>query len=181
MIHNHSAALPPDAASSPDDDGLHGAPSKTQRKKNMYDLQKLGEALTQYPRESWATLDLPERLQDALTETAHIKKHEARRRHLQYVGKLMRDVDPEPIRAWLKAQQTMPAQEKAYFARLEQWRTRLLADPQALDELHVQFPSINRAAWQKQIAAACHERQNGLAPHHFRALFHDLKNIFATT
>lgn len=180
MNRHHSAVLSPDADPSADDDRAI-VPSKTQRKKAMHDLQKLGEALIQYSQESWTPLNLPERLQDALLEAAHIKKHEARRRHLQYVGKLMRDIDPEPIRIWLAAQQTIPAQEKAHFAHLEQWRARLIATPQALDELCAQFPTINRAVWQKQIAAARHEQQSGQTPRHFRVLFRDLKKLFATT
>ncbi len=163
-----------------DDDAYsEHTPSKTQRKKEMHDVQKLGEALAQYPRAALAPLDLPENLLDALEETARIKKHEARRRHLQYVGKLMRGIDAEPVRAWLTAQQNAPALEKAHYARLEEWRTRLLDDPNALDELCAQFPTINRAAWQKHIAAARSEQQNAQTPHHFRALFRDLKKLFS--
>ncbi|MDR1530397.1 MAG: DUF615 domain-containing protein [Burkholderiales bacterium] len=155
-------------------------PSKTRRKCEMRDVQKLGEALATLSPGELTALDLPERLLDALIETAHIKKHEARRRHLQFIGKLMRDVDPEPIRAWFAQRQIVPALEKARFVHLENWRDRLLEEPQAFDELRAQFPGLDRAAWQQRIAAARNERQSSdKSPHYYRTLFRDLKKLFA--
>ncbi|MDH4181880.1 MAG: DUF615 domain-containing protein, partial [Betaproteobacteria bacterium] len=76
--------------------------SKTRRKQAMHDLQDLGEALVALDPKALAKLDLPERLADAVAQARGITRHEARRRQLQYVGRLMRDVDPAPIRAALE-------------------------------------------------------------------------------
>ena len=79
-----------------------GRPSKTRLKREMEALQDLGETLVGLDRSRLAELDLPERLVDAIELARGITRHEARRRQMQYVGRLMRDVDPAPIRAALE-------------------------------------------------------------------------------
>jgi len=71
-------------------------PSKTRRKQEMHALQDLGEALVALDPQRLASLDLPERLTDAIKLARTVTRHEARRRQLQYIGRLMRDVDAEP-------------------------------------------------------------------------------------
>ena len=83
----------------PDDalaDG-NAAPSKTRRKAEMHALQDLGEAMVRLPADRLAALGLPERLFDAIREARNITRWEARRRQMQFIGRLMRDVDPLPI------------------------------------------------------------------------------------
>ena len=79
-------------------DGQPEAPSKSARKRAMHELQALGEALVALDPARLAKLDLPERLADAIAEVRSMTKHEARRRQLQFIGKLMRDVDADPIK-----------------------------------------------------------------------------------
>src|SRR5438105_8186511 len=76
-------------------------PSKTRRKAEMHALQDLGEALVALSPARLARLSLPERLADAVVEARSITKWEARRRQMQFIGRLMRNVDAEPIRAHL--------------------------------------------------------------------------------
>lgn len=71
--------------------------SKTQRKKAMHALQSLGEALVGLSADQLERLDLPEALHEAVVEASRIRSREARRRQLQYIGRLMRDVDAERI------------------------------------------------------------------------------------
>ncbi|MGH8851286.1 MAG: ribosome biogenesis factor YjgA, partial [Casimicrobiaceae bacterium] len=97
-------------------------PSKTRRKAEMHDRQSLGEELVQLSAARLAALALPERLADAVEQTRAITKHEARRRQLQFIGRLMRDVDPAPIRARLALWGDAPAAEKARLAAVERWR-----------------------------------------------------------
>src|SRR5438128_9573144 len=78
-------------------------PSKTQRKREMHDLQSLGTELVGLSEQQLASIELPERLLDAVMEAKHMTKFEAKRRQMQYIGKIMRDVDPEPIRERLAA------------------------------------------------------------------------------
>ncbi len=127
----------------------------------MHDLQALGEALVGLDRARLAQLGLPERLVDAIDDARGITRHEARRRQLQYVGRLMRDVDPAPIAAALERWSEGPRAEKAQFAALERWRDRLLADDAALDDLVVRYPSADRARVALLVREARHERASG--------------------
>src|SRR6476661_8880938 len=85
-----------------DDPARDAPPSKTRRKHEMHALQDLGEELVSLDPARLRSLDLPERLQDAVLLARTITRHEARRRQMQFIGRLMRDVDPAPLEAALK-------------------------------------------------------------------------------
>jgi len=116
-------------------------------------------------------LSLPEPLVDAIVQARSITKHEARRRQLQYVGRLMRDVDPEPIRAALERIQALPRAERAQFAAAERWRDRLLEDELAVSEFVAAHPGADHVKLVELIREARSERASGRPPHKFRALF----------
>ena len=155
-------------------------PSKSQRKRDMTALQSLGERLVTLDAGRLATLDLPERLIDALALARTLTRHEARRRQMQYIGRLMREVDPVPIEDALARAAYGPAQDKARFAALERWRTRLLEDVGALDAFLKEYPQADRAALAELVARAREERGRAGPPHHQRALFRALKTTLAT-
>src|SRR5688572_32022865 len=104
------------------------APSKTRRKKDMQALQDLGARLVELDASRLASLELPEQLADAIRQLRSITKHEARRRQVQYIGRLMRDVDPGPLRAALDRDRATSHAERARFAAAERWRDRLLEE-----------------------------------------------------
>src|SRR5258706_241507 len=103
-------------------------PSKTELKRVMHELQALGERLIGLNPEQLAAIALPENLHEAVEQARRITKHEARRRQLQYIGRLMRDVDPEPIREKLKVWDGVSIEETARLHRIERWREKLLED-----------------------------------------------------
>jgi len=78
--------------------------SKTKRKKEMLELQQLGIALVELPESQLGTMDIAEALREAVLAAKRITAHEGKRRQLQYIGRLMRDVDPEPIRTIVPGQ-----------------------------------------------------------------------------
>ena len=117
--------------SSPTDDAA-ARPSKTQQKKDAHDRQQLGEALAGLADDRLEALALPESLREALHEYRRTRSHEGRRRQLQYVGKLMRGVDAEPIRAAIAASRIGSARDTLALHRAERWRDELLADDAAL-------------------------------------------------
>jgi ribosome-associated protein len=156
-------------------DGLAPAPSKTKRKRAMEALQSLGQRLVALDAAHLAALELPELLADAVTLARTITRHEARRRQMQYIGRLMREVDAAPIEAALARFAEGPAQDKARFAAVERWRTRLLDEPAALDDFVAAHPRANRAMLAEFVAKARAERGGSGPPHHQRALFRLLK------
>lgn len=167
---------PPARNDLPTDGEAAGArPSKTRLKHEMEALQELGETLVALDTARLKSLDLPERLVDAVVLARSITKHEARRRQMQYLGRLMRDVDPAPIRAALERWETVPREEKARFAALEGWRDRILADAAALDAFVAEHPDADRASLARLADAARNERSRGEPPRAFRELFRAMR------
>jgi ribosome-associated protein len=167
---------PPARNDLPTDGEAAGArPSKTRLKHEMEALQELGETLVSLDATRLRSLELPERLVDAVVLARSITKHEARRRQMQYLGRLMRDVDPVPIRAALERWETVPREEKARFAALEGWRDRILADAAALDAFVAEHPDADRASLARLADAARNERSRGEPPRAFRELFRAMR------
>lgn len=134
-------------------------PSKTRRKRDAEALQSLGEALAELPAEVRASLSLPERLAQALEDYAAIGSHEARRRQRQFIGRLMRDIDPAPLQAFLEARQR-PGREAARLFRLaEVWRDRLVVGGEtAQRDFIAAHPGVDAAALAAAVAAAAEGR-----------------------
>ncbi len=151
---------------SPDDlpeDGEPQRPSKSERKRTAHAAQDLGEALIALRDAELEALGLPERLSEAIHEARRIGSRAAGARQRQYIGKLMREIDVEPIRAALAARSERDALETQLFKRAESWRERLLTGgEQAIDELARLRPGLDRAQWSRRVGAARHERGAGL-------------------
>ena len=153
-------------------------PSKTRRKKDMHALQSLGEALVELSPDKLAGVDMPEALRDAVLEARQLhNKHEARRRQMQYIGRLMRDVDAAPIRAKLDEYAGRSASATAALHRAERWRDRLLEDEQALTEFAQIYPHADLQPIRTAVREVRKERAAGRPPRHFRELFRLIKTI----
>jgi ribosome-associated protein len=155
--------------------------SKTRRKKEMHELQALGVALVELAESQIAALQIAEELRSAVLEAKRMRSHEARRRQLQYIGRLMRDVDPGPIRDQLDAIVGHSAQEAARHRRLEGLREKLLADDAALTDYVAQHAGADLQALRTLIRNARREQKEGRPPRAYRELFRLLKSIEAGT
>jgi len=111
-----------------------GPPSKTQLKAEADEKQALGEALLTLRADLMARLDLPEKLLDALTQARRITNFEGRRRQMQFIGKLMRPLDADPIRAAIDEQANGSADLTLALHLAEQWRDKLIASDEALGD-----------------------------------------------
>ena len=158
-------------------------PSKTRRKAEMHALQDLGERLVGIDDGKIDSLAadalLPERLVEAVREARRITAWGARKRQLQFIGKLMRDVDPAPIESRLADWSQGIHADTARQHALERWRTRLLDEPGALDALAAAYPGQDTAMFRPLIAKAREERLHGSPPHAYRELFRALKALDA--
>jgi ribosome-associated protein len=151
--------------------------SKTQRKRASLALQDLGEELTQLTEQRLAELQLPERLLDAVLAARRISKFGALRRQLQYIGRLMYEVDAESIAARLRSWKAEPRAASAYLHRLERWRARLLQDETALSELAASFPGCDIEKLRQLVRSARREQIEGRSPRSSRSLFRELRRI----
>ena len=173
-----ASPLPPPAPTPDGDD----APSKTRLKQQSHDLQKLGMALADLSEARLARLELPERLLDALAQYRNTRTHEGRRRQLQYVGKLMRDVDDAPLREAVAESKLGSARDTLLLHETERWRDALLADDEALTRwmnAHAdcdaqRLRSLVRAA--RREAALPPEQRN---PRSMRELFQFIRPMLA--
>ncbi|HEX3140566.1 MAG TPA: ribosome biogenesis factor YjgA [Rhizobacter sp.] len=153
-------------------------PSKTQLKKEMHELQALGEALVGLPDNRVVDLAISERLRDAVAEYKRTRSFEGKRRQMQYIGKLMRKDDVEPIREAVAAMQLGHAKDSLALHQAERWRVELLAADDALTRWTTEHPtsdlqqlrSLIRAA--RKDAAAAPEQRSGRA---YRELFQFIK------
>jgi ribosome-associated protein len=164
------------------DDGGAEPPSKSARKRAAHAAQDLGEALVELRDEELDALKLPEALTEAIRVARRINSRGAAARQRQYIGKLMRGIDPEPIRAALAARNALDARESARFKRAESWRERLLAPgEEALAELARRHPDIDLGEWRRLVGAARAERsRSGTGRAAARELFRALRGLFAT-
>lgn len=155
-------------------------PSRTQQKREAEAMQELGERLIRLPDADLATLDLPERLLDAIGLARQLTQRGALRRQRQYIGKLMRDIDPEPVEAVLRQRELARQEEAKQLHRIEHWREKLIAegDP-AMSEFLAQFPTADRQQLRQAIRDAQNERRGGRGPQKARALFKLLRDIMA--
>jgi ribosome-associated protein len=152
-------------------------PSKTERKRVMHELQALGERLIGLNSEQLAAIALPENLHEAVEQARRIRKHEARRRQLQYIGRLMRDVDPEPIREKLKVWDGVSTEETARLHRIERWREELLGNDGAIGALVHAHPGTDTQRLRALVRNAREERNSGRPPRAYRELFRALRDI----
>ena len=154
--------------------------SKTRKKQEMTELQKVGVELTQLSEVQIKNLLLEENLKNAILEAKRIKSHEAKRRQMQYVGRLMREVDPAPIRAQLEAITGQSAQATAAHKRLEAWRAKLLADDAALTDFALKFPGSDIQALRTLIRNVRKEQNENKPPRAYRELFRLIKECSAS-
>jgi ribosome-associated protein len=149
-------------------------PSKTERKKQMHALQTLGEQLVELSHDQFARLDLPDDLREAVDFAHRVTGHEARRRHMQYLGKLMRRADADAIRAALERVTGESRSAVSLMHRAETWRDRLLDDDEALTAFIAEHPDAETQWLSAAIRASRRERELQQPPKHARELYRRL-------
>jgi len=155
-------------------------PSKSQLKREMTALQKLGQELVEQPRDRVKRVPMPEDVREAILECQQIKDHEGRRRQLQFVGKKMRTLDEDEIAVIQKTLDSWKGLSKADTAAmhaLERRREKLLTDSNALTELLEQNPELDVQHLRTLIRNARKEQAENKPPKAYREIFQILKQI----
>lgn len=159
-------------------------PSKSQLKREMTALQKLGEELVSQPKDRVMRVPMPEDVREAILECQKIKDHEGRRRQLQYVGKKMRGLEEEEVTAIQKVIDSWRGASKSETAAmhaLERWREKLLAGDHALTELMQQHPEADAQQLRALIRNARKEQAENKPPKAYREIFQVLKQLQSPT
>ena len=119
------------------------APSRNELKKQMRDLQELGEAVAALPVDRLDKLKIDERLRDAIDELRRTRSFEGKRRQLQYIGKLMKSEDPAPLREAVASFRVGSASDTLALHQAEYWRDELLAGDDALKKWVEEYPATD--------------------------------------
>ena len=152
-------------------------PSKSQIKREMEALQDMGEELVELGRDQLKRIDLPEDLREAVRDAQRFTQHEARRRQMQYIGRLMRDLDAEPIRAALDEIKGVSAAATARQHALERLRTRFMADEKVIGEIARDHPDADLQHLRQLRRNALKEQEQAKPPRAYRELFRVLREL----
>lgn len=152
-------------------------PSRSELKRQMLALQELGKKLLELSETQLKTLSLDDDLLGALAEHKRIKSHEARRRQLQRIGKLMRTRDSETIRAALDIFDSSSTAHAQHFQNLEYWRDRLIADDAAVAEFVELWPECEIQLLRQMIRNTRQEIAAEKPPANSRKLFRYLRKL----
>jgi ribosome-associated protein len=152
-------------------------PSKTKKKEEMHELRDLGAELVELSVGQLKRIKLPENIYDAVRECQKITAHGARRRQVAYLGKLMRTVEDEPIRAGLALLRGESSAETARLHRLERMRQRLIEDESTLSDIAATWPDADLQHIRQLRRNALKEKENNKPPKNFRAIFQVLQQL----
>jgi ribosome-associated protein len=151
--------------------------SKTELKQDMTELQKLGEELVGLKASVLDKFPLPDDLRESIKDAQRFK-NEAKRRQLQYIGKVMRSIEPEPIQAALYKYRNKHSQATAALHKLEQLRDRIVEQGDSvINEVLNTYPSADRQQLRQLYLQANREKKNNKPPKAYREIFQILKNL----
>lgn len=151
--------------------------SKTKAKEEVEALQELGKRLVSVGNDRLKKLDIPETLRDAVLEAKKISSHGALRRQMQYIGKLMRDVETDPIQEMLDELDGISNKANARFHALEKLRDRLITDESVITTLKNDYPELDVSALRTLRRNAIKEQAEQKPPKAYRAIFQLLKSL----
>lgn len=154
-------------------------PSKSAAKRAMNELQALGAELVALSRDQLKKFDLPDDLLTAVRDCQRFTSHGAIARQMQYIGKLMRSVDAEPIRAALDEINGLSVAANARMHALERLRSRFLEDEKVIDEIAAAHPDADLQHLRQLRRNALKEQQLGKPPRAFRELYRVLRELGA--
>ncbi len=171
----------PPPSETDNEDDIDRGPSKTALKQQALELQQLGRAVSELPASRRRAIDMPEDLSEAIEAYVRMTAHGARKRQLQYLGKLLRGIDSEPLRRAVENFEQGRAEDAEQLHKIERWRDQLIDNDQAVTHLIDNHPdcdvqrlrSLIRAARREGAAEDITQRQ----PKSYRELFKFLKPL----
>jgi ribosome-associated protein len=166
-----------DPVNNTDDLEAHG-PSKSQRKRDMLALQDVGESLIALPASQLKTIPVPDNVLDAVMAARKMTARGALHRQKQYIGKLMRNIDAEPIMAALEALRDRERLLVSRNHKIEHWRDRLVSEGDgALAEFIAEHPDADRQQLRQLVRAARNPSPSPSAPKAARNLFRCVRDL----
>jgi len=152
--------------------------SKSAKKREATELEELGKRLLELSPDQLKPVEMARELQEALHLYKTLKNHGARRRQIQYIGVLMRKIDPEPIRQMLEKLDKGQKHKAREFQQIEMLRDSLVeGDDTVFDDIVSRFPEADILKLRQIVRSARKERKDNIPPKHSRALFRYLREL----
>ncbi|MDG0969011.1 MAG: ribosome biogenesis factor YjgA [Porticoccaceae bacterium] len=156
----------------------YDGPSKSQLKRDSHALQAMGQELVEMPEGKLQKFNLPDALKDAIYEARRLKSREAKRRHLQYIGKLMRISDIDNIQATLEKMDHQSLTYRHHFQRLEAWRDSLVNEGnEAIENFLIDYPTADRQQLRNLQRQANRELELKKPPAAARKIFQYIRSL----
>jgi len=151
--------------------------SKTEIKREMYQLQDFAQKLIEMSKHQRSKLPLSEELKADMVLADKIRnKHEALRRHIRHVAKVMSEMDLAPIHHAIDVMNNKHQQETAKFIRLEKMRDDLIEQGgDKIEALLVEFTTMERQKLRQLVRQAGKEAKAEKPAKYFKELFAYLK------
>ncbi|MCU1715638.1 ribosome biogenesis factor YjgA [Pseudomonas sp. 5P_3.1_Bac2] len=163
------------------DDDFSGEKSKTQVKRELHALQELGQRLTTVKPDLLNKMPLTDELRRALAEAPKHTANSAKKRHVQFIGRLMRDQDVEAILNVLDQVDASTRQYNERFHNLERWRDRLInGNDETLEAFVSDYPETDRQHLRQLIRHAQHELAHNKPPAASRKVFKYIRELDET-
>ncbi|MFL0810168.1 MAG: DUF615 domain-containing protein [Agarilytica sp.] len=154
--------------------------SKSQVKREMHALQELGTAISKLTPEQQAQIPIDGSLRDAIEQAPSIKSNSAKKRHMQFIGKLIRGADYEAIEAAYQKIVEASHQLARQHHLVEHWRDTLLSDNETVKDFMDQYPHVDRQQLRQLIRSAEKEKTNNKPPSSARKLFRLIRDTLAS-
>ena len=151
--------------------------SKTKRKQQMHELQDIGEELVELSKEALSKIPMSEDLLDAIKEYKRLNAHEARRRQMQFIGKIMRKEDTAPIREKLEQIRGSSTAATALLHRIERYRSAMIDKDEAITQFLSDFPHASVQELRTLVRNTRKEAEQAKPPKSFRELFQFIKAV----
>ena len=149
--------------------------SKSEMKRYAHELKALGEQLLTLDDAELNRMPISERLADAARESRQIKSFSARKRHLQYIGRLMLEEDAEAIERHLDRLNPGSALYRRIDKQAEHWRSKLLETPETLTDFIAEYPQTPVQSLRQALRNAQNEQRKGKPGKHFTNLFRQIR------
>ncbi len=166
--------------SMPDDDEENLGPSKSALKREMTALQKLGAELVGLSRDRLKKMDMPERLRDAIHDAQRFTQNEAKRRQLQYIGKIMREIETVPLQTAMDEINGVSGAATLRLQQLERLRTQFMEDEAVGSDIARDYPEADIQHLRQLRRNAIKEAQQSKPPRAYRELFRVLRDLDKT-
>jgi ribosome-associated protein len=157
--------------------GAHDGPSKSALKRQMTALQDLGAELVALSSERLKKIDMPETLRDAIRDAQRFARNEAKRRQMQYIGKLMRGIETAPLQAAMDEIKGVSAAANIRQHQLERLRNRLMEDDAVCSEIARDYPGADLQHLRQLRRNAVKETEQNKPPRAYRELFRALRDL----